>query len=92
MKIHKHSKLFKLPLLKHYGGIVIGRHAFFAGEPDKELLEHEMVHQRQMDKHGIFMFYAIYLKDYLVNLIKYGNHWKAYYKIPFEVEAYKSGK
>ena len=88
MKIHKNSWLFKLPLLNQYDGIVLGRHAFFAGEPDKELIDHEMVHQKQMDKHGVFMFYIIYLKDYIKNLIKYRNHWDAYENIPFEIEAY----
>ena len=90
MKIHKNSWLFKFPPLSFYDGIVLGRHAFFAGEPDKELIDHEMVHQKQMDRHGVFMFYVIYIKDYLINLIKYRNHWDAYYNIPFEVEAYES--
>ena len=92
MKIHKKSWLFKLPFLNQYGGIVLGRHAFFAGEPDDELIKHEMVHQKQMDKHGVFTFYVIYIKDYLKNLIKYRNHWDAYKNIPFEVEAYESIK
>jgi hypothetical protein len=89
MKIHKNSKLFKLPLLREYGAIVLGRHAFFKGEPNEELIEHEMIHQRQMDKHGVIGFYCIYLKDYIKGLVKYGNHWEAYYNIPFEKEAYK---
>ncbi len=49
-----------------------------------------MVHQKQMDKHGVFMFYCIYMKDYLINLIKYRNHDKAYENIPFEKEAYET--
>ena len=88
MKIHKNSILFKLPFLSEYDGIVLGRHAFFAKEPNKRILSHEMVHQAQMDRVGVFMFYVIYLKDYVLNLIKYKNHWRAYFNIPFEIEAY----
>lgn len=88
MKIHTNSILFKLPLLSQYGGIVLGRHAFFKGIPDESLIKHEMVHQEQMDRHGVIKFYLIYVKDYIKGLVKYRNHWDAYYNIPFEVEAY----
>lgn len=90
MKIHTNSWLFKLPLLRYYDGIVLGRHGFFREVPDESLIRHEMVHQKQMDRHGITMFYLIYIKDYLINLIKYRNHWDAYYNIPFEIEAYEA--
>jgi len=90
MKIHANSLLFKLPLLNNYDAIVIGRHAFFAEEPSDDLIKHEMVHQKQMDKHGVTLFYLIYLKDYILNLIKYRNHSDAYENIPFEIEAYST--
>ena len=52
------------------------------------MFQHEMVHQKQMDEYGVLKFYIIYLKDYFLNLVKYRNHDKAYFNIPFEVEAY----
>ena len=90
MKIITNSKLFKLPFLRHYDAIVIGRYGLFKDKhPCNSLISHEMTHQKQMDKHGILTFYLIYVKDYIINLIKYRNHWEAYYNIPFEIEAYE---
>lgn len=91
MKIHYDSILFKVPPLSFYGAIVLGRHCFTCYTKEtmpQHIVDHEMVHQRQMDEVGVLMFYLIYLKDYLKNLIKHRNHWDAYYSIPFEREAY----
>ena len=87
--------IFKLPFMKKYAAICIGRTILFKNikeNVDPTLVRHEMIHQKQMDKVGVFCFYVIYLKDYLINLIKYKNHWDAYCNIPFEVEAYKNEK
>lgn len=91
MKIIYNSILFKLPLLRNYNAIVLGRYCFtkFGKEHFSLItLQHEYVHQAQMSRDGVFMFYVIYLKDYLINLIKYRNHNQAYYNIPYEIEAY----
>lgn len=81
---------FRLPLLRRYRGIVVGRRIWFKNGPDEisaELLRHEMIHQEQMDRHTVPLFYLIYLKDYLRNLLRYHNHDLAYWNIPFEIEA-----
>jgi hypothetical protein len=85
---HPNSRLFKLPLLRNYDGIALGRHMYFKGIPNRELIAHEMVHQRQMDRHGVLGFYVIYLTHYLLFLALYRNHTQAYRAIPFEKEAY----
>lgn len=94
MKIFYKSFLFKLPILKEYEAIVLGTFCFFKEDKNnsieqKSIIVHELVHQEQMKKFGLFGFYLIYIHDYLINLIKYKNHEKAYYNIPFEMEAYR---
>ena len=91
MRIFYKSWIFKIWPMKGYDAIVLGRWMLTRyGMDDLPLLviRHEMVHQEQMDRHGIVMFYLIYLKDYFKNLWRYRNHDLAYRKIPFEVEAY----
>lgn len=90
-KFYFESKLFNLPILKNYDGIVLGRSIFFKRRsPPKYLINHELIHQEQMDRHGVIFFYLIYIKDYLKNLCKYRSHKRAYLLIPFEIEAYKN--
>ncbi len=91
VKIYLGSKLFKLPLIRNYDGIVLGRRMFFKSEnPSRILINHELIHQDQMDRHGVIGFYLIYIKDYVKNLFKYRDHKMAYYNIPFEAEAYRN--
>lgn len=84
--------IFKIPPMHLYDAVVVGRTMLFR-QKEKEvhpiLIKHELVHQRQMDKHGVLKFYLIYVKDFLIQLVKHRNWFKAYYNIPFEVEAYK---
>jgi hypothetical protein len=82
---------FKMPWMKKYEGAVFGRTILFRDAKEqvsKALLEHEMVHQRQMDTHGVFGFYVKYLWYYLKGLVQYRSHRLAYLKHPFEKEAY----
>jgi len=93
MKIHYRHPLFKYWPLKHYAAIVIGRHCltkYAPTEMPEYVIRHELIHQKQMDRHGIVGFYLIYVKDYIKNLVKYKNHRMAYLAIPFEVEAYRN--
>jgi hypothetical protein len=72
--------------------MVVGRTILFkGGETDisPELLRHELVHQEQIERHGIARFYLIYFRDYLANLWRLRNHDAAYRNIPFEKEAYE---
>ncbi|MBC7533775.1 MAG: hypothetical protein H7318_19585 [Oligoflexus sp.] len=90
MKMYYSSRLFRLPLLRHYSALVLGRRCFVkAAWASERLIRHEMIHQEQMDRHGVTLFYLIYLKDYLKWLWIYRNHDKAYANIPFEREAYR---
>ncbi|MGD9656395.1 MAG: hypothetical protein AB7U61_01945 [Methylocystis sp.] len=84
--------IFKLPLARNYRGMVVGRTILFKGDESDvspTLLRHELVHQEQIDRHGVARFYFIYLRDYLVNLYRLRDHDAAYRNIPFEREAFE---
>ena len=71
--------------------MVVGRAILFKDGPEAvsvRLLRHEMIHQEQMDRHGVAGFYARYLADYLRGLWRLRSHEAAYRAIPFEQEAY----
>lgn len=69
--------LFPFILLKHS-----------AQKEDLTLIHHEKIHLRQQLELLIIPFYVLYLLNYFINLIKYKNHYQAYYNISFEREAY----
>jgi hypothetical protein len=84
--------IFTLPFVRRYDGMVLGRTILFksgANEIPPALFRHELIHQEQIDRHGIMRFYLIYFRDYLANLWRFGNHDAAYRNIPFEKEAYE---
>jgi hypothetical protein len=84
--------VFKLPFVRNYRGMVVGRTILFKGdesEVSQTLLRHELIHQEQIDRHGIARFYLIYFRDYLWNLWRLRNHDAAYRNIPFEKEAFE---
>lgn len=56
---------------------------------DKTIMNHEMIHLRQQLELLILSFYMIYVLHYLINLVIYKNHDKAYRNIIFEQEAYR---
>ena len=55
---------------------------------DLILINHEKIHLKQQLELLILPFYLIYLVNYLVNLLRYKNHYQAYVNISFEREAY----
>ena len=55
---------------------------------DAVLIRHEHIHLRQEVELLIIPFYLLYLINYLVNLARFKNHYKAYRHIVFELEAY----
>jgi hypothetical protein len=72
--------------------MVVGRTILFKGDEadvSPTLLRHELIHQEQIDRHGIARFYLIYLRDYLSNLWRLRDHDAAYRNIPFEREAFE---
>lgn len=59
-----------------------------AQKSDFVLLNHEKIHLKQQLELLIIPFYFLYGINYLINLLKYKNHYKAYFNIAFEREAY----
>lgn len=54
---------------------------------EARLIAHEKVHVDQYREEGTARFLAKYFAEYLVNLIKYKNHHRAYREISYEIEA-----
>lgn len=56
----------------------------------KNFLKHEMIHIGQIRRVTPIVFYPTYLFFYFLGLLRYLNHRKAYFFIPYESEAYKN--
>ena len=52
------------------------------------LVHHETIHIKQQEELFVIGFYLLYVYYWLKNLIKYRDSGKAYFNIPFEIEAY----
>ena len=93
MNTRYNSILFKLlPIPKWVEAITIVNTIHFRYsviDVDQNLVNHEMVHIKQIEKEGALKFYSKYLYYYLVNLVKYRDTKKAYMNIPYEKEAYE---
>lgn len=59
---------------------------------DTILINHEKIHHRQQLELLIIPFYFLYLINYLVNIVRYKNHFTAYKQIVFEREAFAMDK
>jgi hypothetical protein len=57
---------------------------------DGRVIRHELIHFRQQLELLVLPFYILYLLNYLLNLIIYRDHDKAYRNISFELEAYSN--
>jgi len=57
-----------------------------------QVILHEKIHLTQQGEMLILPFYIVYLFHYLINLIRFKNHTKAYLNIVFEKEAYAMDK
>ncbi|MDX2304124.1 MAG: hypothetical protein NW226_15065 [Microscillaceae bacterium] len=55
---------------------------------DAVLINHEKIHLAQQLETLILPFYVLYLCNYLINLVIYREHHKAYINMYFEREAY----
>lgn len=67
-------------------GIIFARKVY---KPiSKITINHEKIHTEQMKELGFIFFYVWYGIEYLIKLIKYKNHNKAYSLLSFELEAY----
>jgi len=56
----------------------------------KRTINHELIHIRQQKELFIVVFYFLYVYYWIKNLIFLKSSSKAYYKIPFEIEAYEN--
>ena len=57
-------------------------------ESNRTLINHERIHHKQQLELLILPFYIFYFFHYVINLIIYKDHYKAYINIIFEKEAY----
>jgi hypothetical protein len=84
---------FLLP--KHITAITLWPFIFFREKVNKTdliIINHEKIHLKQQLELLIIPFYLLYLIEYVLGLLKYRNHDKAYRNISFEKEAYKHEK
>lgn len=56
---------------------------------DKDVIKHELIHAEQVENIGWFSFYFSYLFYFLAGLLRYKDKRRAYFQIPYEIEAYK---
>lgn len=70
--------------------ITLGPFVFSRNEMSEVTKNHETIHWQQYIETGIFGFLLLYLIFWIIGLIKYGNGELAYYRIPFEQEAYEN--
>jgi len=54
----------------------------------RRVIRHELIHFHQQLELLVLPFYVLYFLNYLLNLLIYRDHDKAYRNICFEVEAY----
>lgn len=59
-------------------------------KPGPVLLHHEQIHLRQQLEMGFIPFYVWYLVEYLIRLVQYRDHYRAYRNISFEREAFEN--
>jgi hypothetical protein len=81
-----------LLLPKRFHAITIFPFIFLrhGGSENEILINHERIHLRQQAELLILPFYLWYIIEYLLKLIIYRNHDKAYRNISFEREAYRN--
>ncbi len=58
---------------------------------DRYVVNHERIHTAQQRELLFVPFYILYIIEWMVRLVMYGNGKKAYYNISFEREAYRNG-
>lgn len=79
---------------KTFGGITIYPFIFLKRKyvNNHIFINHEKIHLKQQQELLVIPFFAIYLLNYVVNLLKYRNFDQAYRNIIFEREAYQNEK
>lgn len=88
VKMKYNSRIAKILNVR---GIVIYPFVLFASAtPDEFLLNHELIHLKQIKQHGVLKFYLLYLKEYSQHRLAGKSHDAAYRSISFEKEAYEN--
>jgi len=86
------NALTKLFIMKGYTAVCLWPFIFIRPETDiserKDIINHEMIHARQQLEMLWLFFFLWYAIEYLIKLIRYRDHYKAYRSISFEKEAY----
>jgi hypothetical protein len=73
--------------------ITLGRRIYLSGavverpESLERLLRHELAHVRQVRRHGLIVFLALYVTEFLRHFWRERSVRKAYSRISFEIEA-----
>ncbi len=77
-----------LPLGRRFYALNLFGIIFSKGECDEETLNHERIHTAQMREWLYIPFYLFYFVEWVINLLKTGDLYRAYRDISFEKEAY----
>lgn len=64
----------------------------YKGKVNDVCLRHENIHIKQQKELLVIFFYIIYLCEWIFNLFRYQDSYKAYMNISFEKEAYAHEK
>lgn len=75
------------------GAITLYPYILFRPKKDEipeSLFKHEMIHIRQIRQLSAVSFYLSYILYYFAGLIRYMDHDVAYYRIPYETEAFNN--
>lgn len=79
----------RLVLLPGVAGITLGRRIYLMDGDDMAIaLRHELVHVRQVRRHGVIAFYCRWLSEYFANRFRGVSSHEAYRRISFEREAF----
>ena len=81
-------KLFQIFSPIEIIAITLGPFVLSKGKINQATKTHETIHWQQYIETGIIGFIILYLFYWGMGLIKYRNRKKAYFRIPFEQEAY----
>lgn len=85
----------KFLIPKGFGGFAFYPFVFLSAAADKDnpdFINHERIHLRQQLELLVLPFYLWYVFEYLLRLLQFGDHKKAYRNISFEREAYANEK
>lgn len=78
---------------KNYSGLTVYPFVFLKQKELKSdvfLINHEQIHLKQQKELLWIFFFIWYFTEYVIGLIQYKNHYRAYKNISFEKEAYKN--